>query len=271
MKVTSGEASFDSVSIDVADSGYQLQAADSAGALDPATSTSFDITPGAPAGLAFGVQPGDTQVNQAITSAVTVQVVDDNGNVFTDDNSSQIELTITAGPGGATLSGGGPETVSNGEAVFDALSIDEVGADYQLSASSDLLAGATSEAFDIIAGDPVSLSFVVQPSDGTTGNPIEPAVEVEVLDADGNRVAWDNDTVIELLLSGGSGGSLSGGEPMSVSEGLAVLDNLAVDQAGSDYQLEVIDPDGVLPSSNSSLFDIIDDDIFADRFEEPSQ
>lgn len=265
--VSGGKAVFDAVSIDVADAGYQLEAADTAGALASATSVSFDITPGDPAGLVFDVQPGETQVNEAVTPAITVQVVDDNGNRVTDDSSSQVELSIAAGPAGATLSGGGPVTAGNGEAVFDAVSLDEVGSDYRLEAAGGSLAEATSTAFDIIAGDPVSLSFVVQPSNDTTGDPIEPAVEVEVLDSEGNRVAWDNDTVVELLLSGGSGGTLSGGDPLTVTGGLAVFDALAVDQAGSDYKLEAVDPDGVLPPIESMLFDITDDDIFDDRFE----
>lgn len=268
--VSSGEAVFDAVSIDVADTGYQLEATDTGGALDPDTSASFDITHGSAATLAFEVQPSDTKLNQAVTPAITVQVRDSHGNVVTDDNSTDVQLALVAGPGGATLSGSGPETVASGEAVFDAVSIDEIGEAYQLEATGGGFDPDISVAFNIIPGDPDSLSFVVQPSDGTTGDPIEPAVEVEVLDAEGNRVTWDDSTRIELLLSDGSGDNLSGGGPLTVTEGLAVFDSLIVDQAGTGYQLEAVDPDGHLPPTSSSLFDVIVDDIFADRLEDTS-
>ncbi|MDZ7791927.1 MAG: S8 family serine peptidase [Xanthomonadales bacterium] len=271
--VSGGEATFDSASIDVADTGYTLEAADTGGALATETSASFDISPGSPAGLAFDVQPSETQVNETITPAVTVHVVDSEGNRVTDDNTTFVELAIASGPGGATLSGDGPVLVSNGEAVFPDASIDQVGTGYQLQASDTTasLNSDTSASFDVIAGDPAALAFMVQPSDVAVDALIEPAVVVEVLDADGNRVTWDDSSQVELQLSGGSGGNLSGGGPVTVTEGLAEFDALAVDAAGTDYQLEAVDGAGALTPANSEPFDVIVDEIFNDRFEDQSQ
>lgn len=266
-----GLVSFDDLAIDTAAQGYTLSM-DSVGP-GPVESDAFDVTAGSPASLAFDVQPSDTAAGEAISPAVVVQVLDSDGNPVTGDDSTEVVLSIASGPGSATLSGGGPVTVSEGEAVFDNASIDEVGQGYQLEASDTggSLAGDTSVAFDILPGEPASLAFVVQPSDGSTGLPIEPAVEVEVLDDDGNRVTTDNSTEVELVLTGGSGGNLGGGGPRTVSEGLAVFDSLEVDQAGSDYQLDASDPEGQLPTASSEPFDIAAGEIFSDRFEGSSQ
>lgn len=268
--VSNGEATFAAVSIDVASTGYQLQASDSGAALSPGTSASFDISPGAPANLAFDVQPSETKVNEVMTPAVTVNVVDSEGNVITDDNTTQVELAAINGPGGASLSGSGPVTVSSGEAVFGSVSLDTVADGYQLEAidSGGSLATGTSNTFNIIPGDPVSLAFVVQPSDAAVDASLDPAVIVEVLDAGGDRVTWDNSSEIELSLTGGSGGTLSGGSAVTVTDGIAEFGSLSVDLEGTDYLLEAVDNAGALTPANSVLFDIFVDGIFEDRFEE---
>ncbi len=268
--VIDGLAWFDDLSIDAGGAGYTL-VLDSIGA-GSVESTSFDINDPSPAALVFDVQPGDTQINESISPAVVIQVLDANGSLVTDDNSTEVQLTLVAGPAGASLSGGGPLVVSNGEVQFSDLSIDEVGSEYRLEVSDTAgeLESDTSTSFGVIAGDPDSLAFVVQPSDAEPGALIEPAVEIEIRDAFGNRVEWDNETEVSLTLGGGSpGASLSGGEPLTVSDGRAIFSTLSVDLQGTGYQLQADDSDGLLEPASSNPFDIVVDSIFADRFETP--
>src|SRR5262249_4026787 len=71
------------------------------------------------------------------------------GNLATSDNSDQVTLAIGANPAAGTLAGTTTVTVSGGLATFSDLSIDNAGTGYTLTASSDILAGATSGSFNI--------------------------------------------------------------------------------------------------------------------------
>jgi hypothetical protein len=120
----------------------------------PASITgSFAITviPGAADHQLFLQGPTDTAAGQTITPAVTMAVVDQFGNVLTDDNSDTVTLTIGTNPGGGTLSGTLTVTVVNGVAMFSDLSIDQIGDGYTLHATVAGLTDADSAAFSITA------------------------------------------------------------------------------------------------------------------------
>jgi hypothetical protein len=99
-------------------------------------STSVTIVAGPAEQLAFMGQPTDTTAGRRISPAVTVAVVDQYGNVETDDNSDMVTLAIGVDPslGVATLSGTLTMTVRGGVAVFNNLSIDVTGMGYTLHA-----------------------------------------------------------------------------------------------------------------------------------------
>ena len=83
--------------------------------------------------------------------AVVVAVVDQFGNVLTDDNTDTVTLAIGSNPGGGTLSGTLTVTVVSGIATFSDLSIDLAGAGYTLHASATGVTGADSGPFTITA------------------------------------------------------------------------------------------------------------------------
>ena len=129
----------------------------------------FDVIAGQPASLAFAVQPSNTEVFALISPAVTVQVLDSAGNLVDWDNSTEIALALA---GSAALDGGDAITVSNGEAVFNALSVDLAGSGYRIEATADGLDAELSDSFDIlqiqtmteiISADPASSQVVGQP------------------------------------------------------------------------------------------------------------
>jgi hypothetical protein len=114
-------------------------------------SASVLVTPAAADHLLFLQQPADTAAGQTITPAVMVAVVDQYGNVLTDDNSDTVTLTIGTNPSGGTLSGTLTVTVSGGIATFSDLAIDLTGDGYTLHAVTTGLADADSAAFHITA------------------------------------------------------------------------------------------------------------------------
>src|SRR4029077_20677193 len=104
----------------------------------------------------------------AMTPAVRVAVEDANGNVETSDNATKVSLAIATNPAGGTLSGGAAVTVAAGIATFPGLSIDKAGAGYTLAASSTpSYTGATSTAFNVVAGTPPGLATYLGGNDRT--------------------------------------------------------------------------------------------------------
>ncbi|MBB6087911.1 Ig-like domain repeat protein [Wenzhouxiangella marina] len=177
-----GVASFPTLSVDLAATGYQLQAA--AAGLSGDTSQAFDIGPGVPVALQFDVQPTNTLVSATMSPAVTVSVRDAVGNLVDSDNTAVVELSLTGGTPGAVLSGGGPTVVSAGVASFAALSVDLSGTGYQLQAShfNGGFSGDTSNSFAITASASTTNIVSITPAGSqTVGQPY--SVEVSVTGA----------------------------------------------------------------------------------------
>lgn len=103
-----------------------------------------------PDALAFDDQPTGELVGATITPAVTVQVLDDLGDVCIFDNTTAVTVALTV-PGGATLGGTLTQTAVAGIATFDDLSVDTAGVGYTLTASSGGLTTDESSAFTITA------------------------------------------------------------------------------------------------------------------------
>src|SRR5439155_785967 len=98
--------------------------------------------------LAFAVQPSTTDVAQPITPAVQVAIQDAFANTVTSATNA-VTLAIATNPGSGTLAGTRTVNALGGMAAFSGLSIDKAGTDYTLAATSVMLAGATSAAFDV--------------------------------------------------------------------------------------------------------------------------
>ena len=246
--MASGIATFAGLSIDKVGAGYTLTAT-STPAYTPVTSTAFNVTPGAPAQLAFVQGPSNTAAGSAIAPAVTVAVEDANGNVETGDHTTTVSLAIGTNPGGGTLTGGSAVTVASGIATFSGLSIDLIGVGYTLTAASTpAYTPATSSAFDITPGLAKHLAFVVGPSTTAAGATMTPAVTVAVEDASGNVQTGDNSTVVSLAFGNNAGGgTLTGGSGVAVVSGVATFAGLSIDKAGTGYTLTAASTPGRHP------------------------
>ncbi|HEY6059626.1 MAG TPA: hypothetical protein VIV10_03490, partial [Gemmatimonadales bacterium] len=232
---SAGVASFSTLTVDSAGTGYTLTA--NATGLTAATSSPFNITVGPAAKLGFLVQPSNTASGASITPAVQVEVRDAGGNRVTSATTS-ITLAIGTNPSGGILTGTNPKAAVAGVATFSNLSIDNGGAGYTLTAAGGALTGATSSTFDITGGTPDHLGFFVQPSNDTAGSPISPAVQVEVLDAAGNRATTDTRNITVAIFDNPSGGTLSGTKTVAASAGVASFSGLSIDKAGTGYTLQ---------------------------------
>jgi uncharacterized repeat protein (TIGR01451 family) len=146
VNAVSGVATFSNLSIDKAGTGYTLSAY-SPSDLIGTTSSTFDIIAAAPAKLAVLQQPSNTVAGVAVSPAMTVQILDAFDNLTS--STADVTLAIDTNPGGGTLLGTPTVAAVAGVATFSDISIDKVGTDYTLVASSDSLTGSTSSTFNI--------------------------------------------------------------------------------------------------------------------------
>jgi len=224
-----GLASFDTLSVQKAGSGYTLVA--TAQALGSATSTAFDIIPAAPAQLVFSVQPSDATAGVLLAPAVRVRLLD----AFDNLTSSTANVTVALGinPGNGTLSGVTTVAAVAGVASFSTLSVNKAASGYTLRATTGTLSAASST-FTITPASPAAAVFKVQPPLGTAGVPLSPPVQVEIRDAFGNPTEG---TVTLALQSNPGGDTLRGTLTASTVAGVASFTNLTLLKAAAGYTL----------------------------------
>ncbi len=232
--VSGGIATFSNLVLDT--EGTYTLAENGTDSLTGPDSDGFTIVQPFAAQLGFLVQPASATAGAAISPAIQVQVVDQFGNLFTADNSDQVTLSISSGPGafanGSTTTA--PVTVIDGIATFSNLLLDTAGS-YTLSVSATgELTGPNSSSFTINPAGADHLGFLAQPGDTTAGVAIGPAVEVSVLDKYGNVLVGDSIDQVTLTVGSGLGG-FAGGNALTetVNDGLAVFGNLILHTAGS--------------------------------------
>jgi hypothetical protein len=83
----------------------------------------------------------------------------------------------------------------------------------------------------------VSLAFVTQPANAERSQAITPAVQVEIRNAQGQRVSSDTRTVSLSLGSNPGGATLGGTTSAAAANGVATFSDLSVSEAGSGYTL----------------------------------
>ncbi|WP_224246024.1 S8 family serine peptidase, partial [Hyalangium gracile] len=230
-----GVATFGDLSIEKVGEGYTLAA--SADGLTGVTTDGFDITPAAPAKMAFLSQPGTTKAGDSITPAVTVMILDAFDN--TTDAVTEVSVALGNNPGEGRLSGTTTVESVNGVATFSNLSIDKVGTGYTLEASADGLENATSQGFNITPADPYRVVITRQPSDVQARAAITPSVLATVLDRFGNVATQATDPVSAALGSNSGGAQLRGTTTVNPVSGVATFSNLSVSKAGLNYTLVI--------------------------------
>jgi hypothetical protein len=256
---SSGVATFSSLSIAKANTGYALKA--TSGAL-AATSPTFDVTAGAPTRLVYRTGPVTTTAAPTMRSLV-VEAHDALGNIapaFT----GIVTLSSTTGVG--TTRDGIPvpavpdslkpkATAFAGVATFAAVPATIAVNGVSLTASSGTLTPAVSDTFSILPAAPSVLRFSVNPpATIVAGAVIDPGVQLRVEDAFGNRTTY-GDSVFLALSGGPSGASLAGTKRLRAIDGRATFTGLSVALAGSGYALSASAPSaaGLAPATSSGF------------------
>ncbi|HEX3868572.1 MAG TPA: hypothetical protein VHV78_17545, partial [Gemmatimonadaceae bacterium] len=180
--------------------------------LVPATSGTITLSAGTAAKLSFSSNPTTTASGNTITPAVTVNVLDVDGNVVT-TATNQVAVAITAGSGtsGATLAGTASVAAAGGVATFSTLSIALSGSAYTLTATSAGLTSSSSTAFNVTAPPPslntidpatADAVFATVPITLTGAGFVADVTSVAVSGSDvtASSVAVLNDTLLTAIL-----------------------------------------------------------------------
>lgn len=188
--VANGLATFSTLSIDSAATGYSLTATSTG--LASATSAAFAINPGSATTLRFTVQPQDAASGAFITPAIQVTAFDVKGNLAS-GFAGNVTMAITSGTGklGAHLLGTNPKAAVSGVATFSNLSIDSAATGYTLTATATGLTSATSSAFAINPSNisPTLSQVAVNPSTITASSGASTTtITVTALDGSSNPV-----------------------------------------------------------------------------------
>ena len=202
------------------------------------TAVTLTDVPAVATSLKFLQQPSDTTAGTFISPAVTVEVLDQGGNVF--PASAAVNLTAT---GPASFAAGSMTTVNaaNGVASFPGLKLTKAGT-YTLTAHSGSLTTAVSNFFHITAAAPASLTLLggsavlFKPSTATTG-----AVRVQILDAFGNPVTGSSVT-FSVPVTGATGnfaGNLSTISVLSDASGIATMPTFTTNNSLGSFTILV--------------------------------
>ena len=220
--------------------------------------------------LVFTTEPTSGSAGQTL-AAVAVSVEDQQGNVITADNTTQVHLQLSVAT--ATLNGTTTQTVVNGVATFGDLSINQAGTGYTLLATSVNVGpppdqSGISTPFDISAGSPAQLGFVQQPTDTLAGEYVSPAVTVAVQDLGGNTVTSDSGTLVTVSIS-------PCGTPVTLeaetdSAGIATFPALRLNTVANGDALNATASG--LAAAGSGTFNVLAnaDRVFWDGFDDPA-
>lgn len=210
------------------------------------------VTAAQPVRVAFLVQPTDVVAGAVISPPVQVEIQNAMGGRVT-TSTATVTIALGANPGSSTLP---PATVAavNGVATFVGLTLNRTGTGYTLNAGSTGLAGATSSAFAVRPGDAAALAFVAQPGNVTAGEPIVPAIQVEIRDALGNPVRTASSPVTIAIGNNAGGAVLSGTLTVNAVNGIALYSDISLNRTGISYTLTADAPG--LAGTTSTPFDV---------------
>lgn len=184
--------------------------------------------------LAFLTQPANVLQGQPFAQPVRVGVVDPDGAVVAWE-SPAVSITVVAPNGEAQLSGSTQQQASAGVAQFADLSIAQAGTGLALVAHADGFPDVRSGSFDVQQNAVVSLSFVVQPSNGTAGVALAPFQVA--LTGNPSSSGGPPPSVTLTLAAGPAGAQLSGTATVTSSGGVATFSDISFTKAGPGYAL----------------------------------
>ena len=195
----------------------------------PAQASALFVTPTTPTDTA-GSQLELTGAAGSRLAFITAIIVDAYGNTVTTDTST-VTIAVEGGPGGFASGSTLTAKAVRGVATFKNLTLTTSGT-YRLTATSGLLASATTG--DVVVNAAAASKVVVAqvPATATAGGPLA-SITATVQDAFGNTVT-SNTATRSIVVKSGPGGFTAGSTRTAKAvEGVATFGNLTLTKAGT--------------------------------------
>lgn len=242
-----GVATFSNLSINRTGTSYVLTA--TATGLNPATSSSFSILPGALAQLSFTVAPPATaRTGVAFADSPVVQLRDAFGHAVASGN-----ITVTATASGGTLGGATVAATSgSGTATFPGLVLTGPPGPYTISFTTPGIPSLVSGVVELSLATPTTLKLTTQPSaSAQSGAAFAVQPVVRLVDAGASPVPQSGVVVTASIGTGPTGGNLTGTASVATdASGVATFTNLALTGPAGSYLLRFSSPALASATSN---------------------
>lgn len=233
----SGVATFANCAITNPGTGYTLTATATGPSLSSAVSSAFNIT-GVANKLAFTSGPVNAPVG--VGQTITVSVEDVNGNVVSNDSTTNVTLAIQTNPASGVLTCTLLTVMAvSGVATFNNCAISTAGTGYVLKATSSPLTAAVSGAF-VVTGVANKLAFTTGPVSVPTAATTQ-TIKVSVEDAAGNVIGTDAGRVVTIAIqTNPAAGVLSCTSTLAVADvaGVSTFTGCAISVMGIGYTLQ---------------------------------
>ena len=252
-----GVATFPDLRIDKSGAAYTLTA--SASGLTPDTSSTFTISAGSasPTQSTVSASPtGITASNGSSTSTITVIAQDAFGNLI-----QGATVVLAATGSGNTLTQPGGTTNASGVATG---TLSSTVAEAKTVTATVNTVGVTQSASITIAPAAASaLVFSVSPTSSGAGATIAPPIQVVAHDAFGNTATGFAGNVTMGLGANPSGATITGTNPVTAVNGVAVFADLSLDKVGAGYTMVALASG--LSNGVSTPFDVTSGGVSAAR------
>jgi hypothetical protein len=226
-----GVATFAGLSLNLPGTGFALGATGTG--LIAATSSPFNVTAPAVASQLVIISQPPGSMTAGAGFGLTVNAEDSLGNVDA-TYTGNVTVALADNPSGGTLSGTLTVAAVNGVATFAGLSVDKAGVAYTLAISSGSLHGATTGPFTIVPGTATGLT-VIGPGDVSPSTVF--SLPVDATDAFGNIDPGFAGNISVAISTNPAGGSLGGTLTRTASGGIAVFNDLTLNNGGTGYRL----------------------------------
>ena len=225
--------------------------------------TDTNVTVGAPTTKTYNVRVlaidpaggrGLASIARAIQTVTSVTIAPSKDSI----NPGQTkQFTATAKDGsGATVSGLTVAWESHNQAVA---TVDTTGLATGVAGGTAVITATAlgipgNATLKVLGGVATQVAYSTQPSNATAGAAINPAIEVEIRDVNGNRVATARNPVTLAISAGPGGSTLLGTTTVNAINGVASFSGINIEKAGSGYQLSAASSS--LTGATSSSFTI---------------
>ena len=185
-----------------------------------------------PIKIVLAGSPKNATAGHTLSGTITAKIEDVHGKVVTGDDDT-LTLEILTGPTLGTLTGTVTVAAVNGTAVFTGISLPIAG-NYTLAVTDDTRTSNPTGQFTISADTSSPTAVITQvPENATHGKLIKPAILVKIEDQFGNVITADHPKVTLALASGPNGGTLTGTQTLTASNGVAAFSGLTLNLPGT--------------------------------------